>query len=291
MVEHFPEVFQAFFDDAAVFPPGLALLPQAVTDHIVRRGTALAPAVGPLILPLKDLTEAKNLAAAQDLSAGPIQVSAVTPAGELHEALTAIHSTQPELTIAAIELKTNAAKHVWSRELEAAAAVDGPQVFVELTELQIADGALDLLAGTNVRLKFRTGGIRADLFPTIAQLAAVLTAAAMRDIPFKLTAGLHQGVRYTNSQTEFTHHGFLNIAIAAAIARDNAGSSEVEAVLAETEAAKLIDQFRSLSAEWRQSFMSFGTCSVSEPAESLEALNLLPAGIVPQPIDQKVDHS
>ncbi|WP_427007902.1 hypothetical protein [Pseudarthrobacter sp. H2] len=288
MVEpaHVPSAFLGFFDDAAVFPPGLAPLDQAIAEHVARRRTPLAAAVGPLVLPLADLPRARELAAGRDLSAGPVRISVVTPAGGLSAALEA-RAAGPELRITAVELKTSPEQADWERELAeaaAAAAATGIQIYVELTAGQIAAGALDTIAGTGVRLKYRTGGIEDHLFPTPAQLAATLASAVGKEIPFKLTAGLHQAVRYTNPVTGFTHHGFLNIAVAAALARQGGAAGQLEEALLETDSHALTVRFQSLSSaaaispDWRREFISFGTCSVAEPAESLEELGLLPAG-------------
>jgi hypothetical protein len=185
-------------------------------------------------------------------------------------------------------LKTSPAKAGWESELAEAIAAAAPaeiQIYVELTAAQMAAGALDRIAGTGVRLKYRTGGIEEHLFPTPAQLAATLASAIGKKIPFKLTAGLHQAVRYTNPVTGFTHHGFLNIAVAAALAQQGADAGQLKKTLLETDSRALTARFQSLSpaaripADWRQEFISFGTCSVAEPAEILEELGLLPAGI------------
>jgi hypothetical protein len=274
-----PGVFLGFFDDAAVFPPGLAPLETAVAEHLARRRTRLAAAIGPLVLPLKDLDRARELAAGQDQSGGPIQVSAVTPAGRLRDALAAAEAAGPELEVVAVELKTSPQKPAWTRELDEASGAAGPvQVYAELTADQVGDGALGLLAGTGLRLKYRTGGIEAGLFPTPEQLAAVLAAAVSGNIPFKLTAGLHRAVRYTDPATGFTHHGFLNIAAATALAHEGAEETEIEAVLCQTNPQVLANRFAALPGNWRTSFTSFGTCSVAEPAETLEDLGLFPPG-------------
>jgi hypothetical protein len=273
-----PEAFRTFFDDAAVFPPGLAALDRAVKDHVARRSSILADAVGPLVLPLKDVSEAKKLAACEDLSGGPVPISIVTPAGQLPKALEAVRAVGPQLRVAAIELKTTTGVENYTRELCQASQATGIAVYAELTAAQVADGVLDIVEGTAMRLKYRTGGIEAHMFPTPAELAAVITAAVAKDIPFKLTAGLHKGVRYTNTCTGFTHHGFLNVAVAVAIAQKGAGTEQLEAALAETDAGRLVDQYRAQPGSWRRSFTSFGTCSVAEPAENLERLWLIPAG-------------
>lgn len=144
-----PEQFVAFFDDAATFPPGLAPVTQAVTDHVARRSTLLEGAVGPAVLSLADLSEARRVAAGLDLSGGPVEVSVVTPAGRLGEALEMAKGVAPELQVVAVELKTDPDdRAVWEAQIREAAAVADVPVYVELTAAQVTQGALDLLAGT-----------------------------------------------------------------------------------------------------------------------------------------------
>lgn len=271
-----PEQFLGFFDDAATFPPGLAPVEQAVTDHVARRSSPFVPAVGPAVLALADLPEAKEVAARLDLSGGPVEVSVVTPAGALAQALAA--DVAPELRIAAIELKTDPQdRAVMADQIAEAAAVQGIPVFVELTADQVADGALDLLVGTGLSLKFRTGGIEARLFPTPAELGDVLARAVAAGVPFKLTAGLHEAIRYTNESTGFHHHGFLNIALATQAALAQEPAERIAGWLAETDPEVLATAAADSDGTWRESFRSFGTCSVSEPADSLRRLDLFPA--------------
>lgn len=271
-----PEQFLGFFDDAATFPPGLAPVEQAVTDHVTRRSSPFVPAVGPAVLALADLPRAREVAAGLDLSGGPVEVAVVTPAGALAEARSA--ELGPELRIATIELKTDPHdRDALAEQVREAAAVHGIPVCVELTAAQVADGALDLLAGTGLTLKYRTGGIEAHLFPTPAELGDVLTRAVTAGVPFKLTAGLHEAVRYTDRTTGFDHHGFLNIALATQAARAGEPAEQVAAWLAETDPSALAAVAASSDGRWRVSFRSFGTCSVSEPADSLRRLDLFPA--------------
>lgn len=273
-----PPQFLRFFDDAATFPPGLAPVERAVRDHVARRSSPVLPAVGPAVLALADLPQARQVAAGLDLADGPVEVSVVTPAGALHEALRTAEEVHPQLRVVALELKTDPTdRDTWTRQIREAATVDGLPVFVELTAGQVADGALDLLAGTGLRLKYRTGGIEAHLFPTPEELGDVLTAAVAAGLPFKLTAGLHEAIRYTNPDTGFTHHGFLNIALATEAARAGAGREVVAGWLAETDPARLSQATAASEGAWRESFTSFGTCSVDEPADSLRRLELFPS--------------
>ena len=272
-----PPQFLRFFDDAATFPPGLAPVERAVRDHVARRSSPVLPAVGPAVLALADLPQAREVAAGLDLT-DRVEVSVVTPAGALHEALRTAEEVHPQLRVVALELKTDPTdRDTWTRQIREAATVDGLPVFVELTAGQVADGALDLLAGTGLALKYRTGGIEAHLFPTPEELGEVLTAAVAADLPFKLTAGLHEAIRYTNPDTGFTHHGFLNIALATEAARSGAGREVVADWLAETDPARLGQAAAASDGVWRESFTSFGTCSVDEPADSLRRLELFPS--------------
>ncbi|MFI7483838.1 hypothetical protein ACH9EU_15645 [Kocuria sp. M1R5S2] len=276
-----PAQFTGFFDDAATFPPGLAPLERAVVDHVARWANPLVAAVGPAVLALKDLPEAKRIASGLDRGGRAIEVSAVVPAGQLQAALDLAEELGPELRVVSVELKTDPAdRHVWAAQAREAAAVEGVPVFVELTAGQVAAGALGLLEGTGLRLKYRTGGIEAHLFPTPEQLASVLVEAVAARLPFKLTAGLHEAVRYTNPATGLTHHGFLNIAMATGAARAQEPAERVAALLTESEPAPLVELARVSDGAWRKSFTSFGTCSVAEPAESLEKLGLFPPGLV-----------
>ena len=93
------------------------------------------------------------------------------------------------------------------------------------------------MAAAELRLKFRTGGIEADLFPSVPTVAAWIDAALDRETPFKCTAGLHDAVRHRDPATGFDHHGFLNVLAATRTALDG---GDVVAVLAEEDGAALV---------------------------------------------------
>jgi hypothetical protein len=138
---------------------------------------------------------------------------------------------------------------------------------------------LDVLAGAGHRAKLRTGGLRADLFPSPTELAGTLAACVRRGTPLKCTAGLHNAVRHTDPKTGFPHHGFLNVLVAVdALA---AGASALAAVdlLGEDDGTGLAAAVRTWPADRiaraRGVFTSFGTCSVLEPVDDLVRLSLL----------------
>lgn len=279
------DTFASFFDDAAVFPPGLAPLDRAVREHVARRATAVHPLTGPLILPLDKIADAVPLAQAAGAGRGdepPIELNVVAPDGGLSAALSCVDGVDA-FRLHTVELKTDPAPGAWRTELsevvESARRDGAPTIYVELTADQVSEGALEALAGTPVRLKYRTGGITADLFPSPAQLASVLHAAVKGGIRLKLTAGLHQAVRYTNPATGFTHHGFLNIAVALLRAQGGQDQAALTAALESQDEDALVAE-AGASDSWRQVFGSFGTCDIPEPVESLQQLGLLPADLL-----------
>jgi hypothetical protein len=126
--------------------------------------------------------------------------------------------------------------------------------------------ALDVLAERDLPLKFRTGGVHDEDFPTPAELAACIDAALDRELPFKCTAGLHHAVR-TGHQ-----HGFLNVLVATKAALDG---NDVAAALEETDPAPLVELVRNDGERTRRWFRSFGSCSILEPHDDLVDLGLV----------------
>jgi hypothetical protein len=272
-----------FFDDAAVFPPGSAPLDAAVRDHLARRSTPVAALTGPLLLALDQVAEARILASESaqllgiDLAADPLRIGVVIPAGRLQDALELAAQTMNGIRVTGLELKTSPGS--WQADVAALQQANtSASRHIEFTAAQISDGALAALQGDNVDLKFRTGGLDARLFPAPGELAKVIGESVRRRIPFKLTAGLHQAVRHTNPATGFTHHGFLNIAVATGAAAQGAGTDRLQEILEEEDGTRLAAEVRTFTTySWRQWFRSFGTCSIDEPLESLAALGLDPA--------------
>ena len=101
-------------------------------------------------------------------------------------------------------------------ELAAVPVDPSVDVYVEVPRDDRRTAVLDAIAAAGLRAKFRTGGIRADLYPSEAELADSIRAAVDRDIAFKATAGLHHAIRNTDPHTGFEQHGFLNLLLAAA---------------------------------------------------------------------------
>lgn len=264
--------FASFFDDAAIFPPGSASMDVAVPQHEDYANAWFADLVGPFVITDIRLAEAqaelaKHVGQTLDVSVIPTSgVDAIAPT------LDAV-AGDPRLSLSSVEVPVLKADDV----LAAAASVHEVcglvPSYVEIGWSTDWDSAAERLSGTSSRLKIRTGGTTAEAFPTSDQLAEAIIAAIRHGVPFKCTAGLHQGIRHVDEQG-FIHHGFLNILLAAL--------SDDEADIVSTlnrDDDRIVEEFASLSehdvALARSRFVSFGTCSVLEPIEDLIHQGLL----------------
>ena len=271
--------YQKFFDDAAVFPPGLAPLPDAVANHVrIREDEVATEFVGPLILPLKDIEEAIALAGEDG-----VDFSVIAPVSKLKDVQQLrirMIEEFPQHIIAAAELKLDQSLE---EALEAIATFrhNNPEipVFLELSAEELTADAYDALKEAGVGLKFRTGGIEQNLFPSPDELITVIAEAVDRDLPFKLTAGLHRAMRYTDEKTGFKHFGFANIAAAVAALRAGKTKDEAKALL-ENSDEQAVTSTLAGDSDWRSSFKSFGTCSLTEPMETLESIDEMPSDVV-----------
>jgi hypothetical protein len=151
----------------------------------------------------------------------------------------------------------------------------GVTVYVEVPRDERRPGLIASLADSPFLAKFRTGGVRAGLYPDERELARAVLLAVRAQVPFKATAGLHHAVRNTDPRTGFEQHGHLNLLAATGAALGGAGEEEVVAVLAERDATTVAGLVGALSPEVRSAFRSFGTCSLAEPVGELAALGLL----------------
>jgi hypothetical protein len=270
-------LFDGLFDDAALFPPGNAPMSAAVPAHRELR-ERLGRLVGPFVVPSRRLDELSV-----HLDAGPaFEVSVITTVDDLPAATRRVEN-DPGLSLAAVEVPAVAdaedALHA-VRVLDESLPSSVPAA-VEVPRSAARDEVLDVLAGTRYRAKLRTGGVRADLFPSSSELAETLHACASRDVAFKCTAGLHHAIRHTDPATGFAHHGFLNLLFAVSALSAGAPVQTAADRLRDSDAVGVAAALRTCprrhAARTRALFTSFGTCSVLEPVEDLVALGLLPS--------------
>jgi hypothetical protein len=274
-----PPLLAGLVDDAAVFPPGSATIPEAVAAHREHRTAWYADLVGPLLLPASALSAVPGeLGADERLTIGVIGDTGL-------DGLTAALATaDPRLDVRQLEIavaKRGEDPQPGLRRLLTVLA--GPASMTGYAEIPLTWGllsALDTVAearanGLDIAPKFRTGGLAAELFPTPVELAAVICACRDRRLPFKLTAGLHHALRHTDPETGFHHHGFLNVLVAATTAVGGAEVAEVAEVLATTDALPLAEVGRARRGEVRPLWIGFGSCSVLEPLADLVRFGLV----------------
>jgi hypothetical protein len=260
------------FDDAAMYPPGDMPLPQAVAAHLKHRAAPHGFAVGPFVCGAASLGEvARHAVRHLEGTDEPFPVSVIAPDAEALASLRAAVPPDSALAVAALEVPLS------DPDLRHVTGSDVP-VYVELPVAAIDDAVAGRLAGRGLLLKLRTGGLRAAAFPTETALARAVAAAVRAGLAFKCTAGLHHAVRHRDATTGFEHHGFLNVILAALVARGG-GEHEVLEAIALREprelAARIADLDAGAARSARSSFRSFGTCSIAEPWADLRSLGLL----------------
>lgn len=176
----------------------------------------------------------------------------------------------------------------------------GPPPFTAWLEAELAGDwhgplkkLIDMLAevnrdGDRVGFKLRCGGTDAAAFPTSEQVAFIITACRDANVPLKFTAGLHHPIRHFDPGMQVHMHGFLNVLIAAVLARARQLDEErVRQIVAEEDPECFGFEENTITWEdcWvgenqiktarRYGVISFGSCSFDEPRDDLRALGLL----------------
>lgn len=138
--------------------------------------------------------------------------------------------------------------------------------------------------------KLRCGGVKAEMFPSIAEVACAIHNCVRAGVPLKATAGLHHPVRHFSADVQTRMHGYFNVFGAAILAQAHGWSqAQIEEMLADEQASHfLFDEegfaWRSFRVNIRQIeasraglATSYGSCSFAEPLEDLHTLGLLSA--------------
>ncbi len=148
-------------------------------------------------------------------------------------------------------------------------------------ERALDDVAVEADDGARVLAKFRTGATPAWDWPDEQELAAFVVGAAERDLPFKLTGGLHHAVRGTHTVHGHSEeqHGLLNVLVGVAAATAAPSPARVAEVLAQRHPAPLVREVAALGRQdvvrVRRLFTSYGCCGVTDPIAELSALHLI----------------
>jgi len=255
-------------------------LAEAVVAHAGHRAAWYQDFIGPLLIPV---TAVDDVIALTDPATRPT----VGVIGEL-SALARFLRREVDLSVRQVEgpVAKRGEDPRPGVDTLVAMASDHPAVDV-YAEIPLTWGlheALDQVAeararGVRIGPKFRTGGLAAELFPTPAELAAVISACRDRELPFKLTAGLHHAIRHGDADTGFVHHGFLNVLAATLTAVAGGDVARVTERLGSTDPIALIEVVRAARSQDRPLWIGFGSCSVREPLADLVGLRLVAAEV------------
>jgi hypothetical protein len=279
-------------DYAGLYPPAGLELEPAVENYARYRSGGAAWALGRFVLPVARLSELETVRSRQNAGDdGRWQLAALPGADLLRdlEAVASFNRSSRASQVDTIEFKADSPVNL-RNTLPSLPA--GLQAYIEVPLDRDPAPLLEIIGDSGDRAKMRTGGITGEAFPRPRDLLRFMAASIRLRIPFKATAGLHHPLRaeyrltYAPDSAQGLMFGFLNVFLSAAFLR---------AGLAEREALELLEE-RSMRAirvdeesiAWRghylrlaeitrarESIISFGSCSFTEPLGELEALGLL----------------
>ncbi|MCL4845257.1 MAG: hypothetical protein KJ066_01865 [Acidobacteria bacterium] len=295
-------------DYAGLFPPAGLDMAGAVEQYARHRREAAAWMLGRFVVPVARLDELVATAAAQwsTRDEGPRwRIAALgggEPAADVERIRTFNVRHGTHAVVDAFEVKVTTAADV------AALGAAAPPALALACELPLTGPFDSLLAAARAAgagVKFRTGGLTADAFPSSAVLADAVAGTLLAGVAFKATAGLHHPVRRearTSAAPDspiVPMHGFVNLFAGAALAHatlaaaggDGLGAagrerlvSRLVAMLDERDPAAFLDTGEALAwrggrigiaeitAARRDFALSFGSCSFDEPVDELTAL-------------------
>lgn len=276
----------AAIDYAGLYPPAGLPMDRAVANYEAYLVSADRWALGRFVSPASRLTELKL--ALNDIGPGgdPWRVSATLgPDWDADARAIEEFHHRSDAEIDAVEGRVPDPAAVASL----AARFPGITVYGEVS--LAPDGiepVLDALAARGLAAKARLGGVTTDAFPEAKAVAAFLVGTTERGLAFKATAGLHHLRRgrypltYECDSPVAPMYGYLNLAVAAALAEAGAGPAELEAVLLAEGADAIRVEGEDLcwrgrriapgeAERLRSRFHGFGSCSFREPLDEAAA--------------------
>jgi hypothetical protein len=285
-------LLESIVDYAGTFPPARLELADAARRYAAYRAGPHALLLGRFVVPAAKLGELEaGLGGGAAPRNGPwpltVTVSA-DPGGEVERALDFVRRFEGRVRVMSVEVPPLEP----ARIREAAAALPrGLETFFEVPLDADLEARLSAVAAAGGAAKVRTGGLSAESFPPAAGLAAFLAACARARLPFKATAGLHHpfsGPRPLEDAPggrAAPMHGFLNLAVAAALLHaGRIGAEEAREALEERSKEPFRFEERGLTLRGRalrlseiedarrRFFRSFGACSFEEPVAGLEEM-------------------
>lgn len=273
-----PPLLARLVDDAALFPPGNATMPEAVQRHIEGLNGKYSGVIGALLCPASRLPELiTELSKAKPDQ--PVALSLVidTGLGGVPKAVSIVESRTELLRLHAVEMPAPSdVDEIWLERVDEFVPEDALRV------IEPRRGGVGWLDGVRkvtergYRPKIRCGGPNKENFPSIDEIAEFLAVVSDTGSAYKATTGLYSAVRRADPDTGVVHHGFLNLLVATARALSG---EDVRAALGSDDGPALAEEATTLSETdteaVRAVFASYGSCSLSDPVADLETLGLL----------------
>lgn len=281
-----PALFAGLIDDAAVFPPGRASVPEAVRRHDEHLAAWYAPLIGPLVVRDTELAEVARAVGAGG-APNPVDLSVVITGGAGGLLALARRDLPGGVRVAAAEIALRDLDDLAGNAQRVVAAAqeldpDEVAVFVELPFQPGWVAAIEAVEAAGLFGKIRTGGLEPDAYPTADQLAEQLSELVEADLPFKATAGLHRAWpnEVTSERGEtLRQHGFVTVLMAIEALVDGAGTEEAAELLRLDDPGRIYagleDWDDAAVTRVRRRFHSFGCCGVTEPVDDLVTLGLI----------------
>lgn len=142
--------------------------------------------------------------------------------------------------------------------------------------------------GPGAGLKLRTGGLVAEAFPSVPQVAAVITTCLEAHIPLKFTAGLHHPIRQYRDEVQTKMHGFINVFGAGTLVyTEHFSPAQINLVLSDEHPDHFVFDERGfhwqvyevkaeeVAAARQSALISFGSCSFDDPLTDMRQLGWL----------------
>jgi hypothetical protein len=277
-------------DYAGLFPPAGLDMAAAVDNYSRYREGGHAWMLGRFVVPVSRLGEFVDAATSGLDEVQPWPISAIVGAdlsGDLSR-VADFNSGNHGAMVDTVEVKAGDDATIAAA---AEALPAGVRAFVEISETAIK--AVAAVGGSRMGAKIRTGGVTADAFPTVDDVARFVRRCYASNVTFKATAGLHHPVRgryrltYEDGAAVGVMHGFLNVLLGAVFCFNGLGVADAPRLLSLESAAAW--SFGDDGVEWedyrvstaeiekirRRFFVSFGSCSFQEPVDDLRRLGLL----------------
>ena len=222
-------LLESVIDYAGMFPPTALRLPDALRTYAGICSEPQAWIVGRFVVPAGRLEQVER-----SLPTGSVESGATVPLSvlvgkeppsviEQIDQIRRFREHGSRVSITAVEFPRLSPAEINRRAPEIPADLEA---FFEVgldRGPADRDARLAAIAAAGVRAKLRTGGLTEEAFPSATDLAQFMVACVNAGVGFKATAGLHHVLTgrhplTDNSGSPQTNmHGFLNVAVAAAL--------------------------------------------------------------------------